>query len=385
MPRPRLTAWPYWCKWRKHRTWSGNGRVHRPKQISQRYRILLWAYPKRFRLTFGDDALRQLGSDIDDARDSGLLRAVVGCVIGIAEFVFAGIAERCTLSGSALKLSTKRRRGTVMSNLGQDVRYAVRSFFKQPGFTLVATVSLALGIGANTAIFSVVNGVLLRPLPYDEPDKVVQILATWRGELHNRRIYLSYPEITDIRDASDALAHVAAMDWWSPILYGDGEPRRVSGRGVSANFFEVFGVQPVIGTFFRHEDEALEHEPVVVLSYGFWQQAFGGDPGVVGATLDFDNTRYLVLGVAPRDFLDPLGGQPLIWRARPPYWDETRLARINHSWRAVGRLADGTTLEQAQADVIRIDPLKHKDAIGGSVSKISGLIPVNHQILIRFV
>ena len=328
--------------------------MSRPKQFPLLYRILLRAYPKRFRQTFGDDAVSQLTSDLHETRDSGFLGAVAGHVICISEFVLAGIAERCTLSGTTMKPSTKRRRGIVMSNLWQDIRYAARGFFKQPGFTLVAIVSLALGIGANTAIFSVVIGVLLRPLPYDQPEQVVQILATWRGELHNRRIFLSYPEITDIREASDALAHVAAMNWWSPILYGDGEPRRVSGRGVSANFFDVFGVQPAMGTFFRPEDEVLGHEPVTVLSYGFWQQAFGGDRGVVGTTLDFDGISYLVLGVAPRGFLDPLGGQPSVWRARPPGWDEARLVRINHSWRAVGRLADDVTLEQAQADVNRI-------------------------------
>lgn len=312
--------------------------------VPHRYRILLRVYPKRFRERFGDEALLQLQADLKETQAI----AKIACV---GEFLFAGVAERATLLDKRTGPNTRQRKGGIMSSLVQDLRYAARGFLKQPGFAIVAVISLALGIGANTAIFSVVNGVLLRPLPYDEPERVVQILATWQGDLHRRRIYLSYPEINDIKETSEALAHVSALDWWSPILYGEGEPRRVSGRGVSACFFEVFGVQPVVGTFFRPEDETIGHEPVVVLSYGFWQQAFGGDPSVVGKTLDFDNIRYLVLGVAPRGFVDPLGGRPMLWRARPSGWDATRVARINHSWRAVGRLAEGVTLEQAQADV----------------------------------
>jgi putative ABC transport system permease protein len=124
--------------------------------------------------------------------------------------------------------------------------------------------------------------------------------------------------------------------------------------GVSACYFEIFGLRPAVGRFFNPEDEVLGHEPVLVLSHGFWQQRFGGDPDVVGMALDLDNTRYVIIGVAPEQFVDPFGGEPLIFRSRPPGWDATRLARFNHSWRAVGKLADGVSLERAQSDLDRI-------------------------------
>jgi putative ABC transport system permease protein len=310
----------------------------------RRYRILLRLYPKRFRELYGDEAMLQLQADMKETRAF----AKVTCVV---EFLFAGVAERAHYIARTTKSKTEQRKGSIMSSLAQDVRYAARGFLKQPGFAIVAVVSLALGIGANTAIFSVVNGVLLRPLPYDEPERVVQIVGTLQGELVRRHSWLAYPEIEDIREASGALEHVSAFQWWSPIMYGDGEPTRLSGQGVSANYFEIFGLQPTAGRFFLTEDEVLGHEPVVVLSHAFWQQRFGGDANVVGTTLDLDGTNYLIVGVAPDHFVDPFGDQPQIWRSRPPGWDVTRLARINHSWRAIGRLADDVTLQQAQAEL----------------------------------
>jgi putative ABC transport system permease protein len=240
-----------------------------------------------------------------------------------------------------------------MRGIWQDISYGFRQFRKSPGFTLVAVASLALGIGANTAIFSVVNGVLLRPLPYDEPERVVHLLAVRQGELDFRHIWLAYPEIEDMREMSEGFAHVSAIRSWSPVLYGSGEPTRLRGGSVSASFFQIFGMQPALGRYFLPEEEELGHEPVVVLSHGFWQQQYGGDPAALGATLDLDGVRYEVVGVAPANLVDPSGSRSL-WRSRPPGWDATRLARINHSWRAIGRLADGVALDQAQADLDRV-------------------------------
>jgi putative ABC transport system permease protein len=240
-----------------------------------------------------------------------------------------------------------------MRGIWQDLRYGFRQLRKNSGFTLVAVASLALGIGANTAIFSVVNGVLLRPLPYEEPERVVYPLPLQQGQLIPRHVYLAYPEIEDMRMESEGLALVAAFRSWTPVLYGDGEPTRLNGSSVSASFFQIFGTQPTLGRFFLPEEEELGHEPVVVLSYGYWRHGFGGDPGVIGRTLDLDGVRYTVVGVAPAEFEDPFH-DPAVWRSRPPGWDATRLARFNHSWRAIGKLADGVTLAQAQADQDRI-------------------------------
>ncbi|UCC72914.1 MAG: ABC transporter permease [Gemmatimonadota bacterium] len=240
-----------------------------------------------------------------------------------------------------------------MRGVWQDLRYGFRQLRKNPGFTLVAVISLALGIGANTAIFSVVNGVLLRPLPYGEPERVVHILSLQQGQLVPRHSNLAYPEIEDMGNESESFSQISAFRSWTPILYGTGEPTRVNGSSVSAGFFQILGTQPALGRFFLPEEEELGHEPVVVLSYGFWQSSFGGDPGVVGRTLDMDGVRYTVVGVAPAEFEDPFHN-PVLWRSRPPYWDATRLARFNHSWRAIGKLAEGVTVAQGQADLDRI-------------------------------
>jgi predicted permease len=240
-----------------------------------------------------------------------------------------------------------------MRSAWQDLTYGFRQLRSSPGFTLVAVVSLGLGIGANTALFSVVNGVLLRPLPYEEPEQVVHLFRTVRGETSMRISWMAYPEIDDIRAMNQTLAHVAAVWQRLAVLYGRGEPTPISAASVSASYFRLFGVRPALGRFFLPEEGELGHAPVVVLSYGFWQSTYGGDPGVVGKTIDLDGTLYTVVGVAPADFEDPFGDRAL-WRARPPDWDAASLSRFNHSWRGIARLRDGVTVEQAQADQDRI-------------------------------
>lgn len=240
-----------------------------------------------------------------------------------------------------------------MSGTWQDIRYGLRQLRNNPSFTLVAVASLALGIGANTAIFSVVNGVLLRPLPYDQPERVVQLLATRQSELQIRHVWLAYPEFHDMRELSESFAEISAWRSWTPVLYGDGEPMRLNAASVSADYFKVFGTRPAVGRLFVPGEEEPGHEPVVVLSHSLWQQNFGGDPGLVGQTLELDGISYTVVGVAPADFVDPFDPGAL-WRSRPPDWDATQLARDNHGWRSIGRLGENVTPQAAQADLDRI-------------------------------
>jgi putative ABC transport system permease protein len=316
--------------------------------------LLLLLYPARFRRKYGREALHQLETDLLEAGRASRIRAYIERSTGLMDFALAGFSERIATYGNGSRHVGLRTHGNLMTTFMQDVRFAFRSLVMRPGFAAVTLASLALGVGANTAIFSVANGVLFRPLPYDEPDRVVQILGTRQGELALRNVWLAYPEIEDLRETSEAFAALSAVQWWSPILYGDGDPARVFSMSVSTSYFDIFGITPTLGRFFLPEEEELGHEPVVVLSYGFWQQRFGGDPGVSGKTLDLDGVRYAIVGVAPEKFVDPFGYEPRMWRSRPPDWDATQLARINHSWRAIGRLAEGVTLQQAQADVDRI-------------------------------
>ncbi len=318
------------------------------------FQLLLQLYPRRFREQYGRETMGQLEADLQETDRGHPVSRFIGRSGILLDFARAGVLERLASLRNRPSPPARREHGNLISTTLQDIRFAARGFVKRPGFTLVALASLALGVGANTAIFSVANGVLFKPLPYDEPDRVVQIAGTIQGQLSGRHSWLAYPEIEDLRNGTETLVHLSAIQWWDPILYGSGEPTRIFGKGVSACFFEIFGARPALGRFFLPEEEELSHEPVVVLSYGFWRQRFGSDPKVVGATLDLDAIRYRVVGVTPADFVDPYGAPALIWRARPPEWDATRLARINHSWRAIGRLADGVTLEQAQADVDRV-------------------------------
>jgi putative ABC transport system permease protein len=239
--------------------------------------------------------------------------------------------------------------GEFMYQVIQDTRYGWRTFRRNPFFTVVVVLTLGLGIGGNAAIFSVMNAVLLRPLPYEDPDRVVHLLGTQQGVL-SRHVWMSYPAFVEWRDRNETLVDAAAQSGWNPTLLGMGVPTRLSAASVSANFFDILGVQPLSGRFFLPEEGELGHDPVVVLSYGLWQRRFGGDPGVIGRTIDLSGNPFTVVGVTRADFEPPLF-QPQLWQARPPWWDETQLSRGNRSWRAIGRLKPGVSLEQAQADM----------------------------------
>ncbi len=313
-------------------------------------RLILRLYPRRFREEWGQDLL-ELYADID-GEDPAWFRITRDL---IANAILIRVDAFRTQRTHSINTNSSRvsiiSRSTTLESVVQDLRFGFRTLRKSPGFTLVAVLTLALGIGANTAIFSVMNGVLLRDLPYDQPDRVVQLLAIRRGELTPRHTWLAYPEVEDMRE-TETLSHVSAFQWWSPVMYGSEDPTPVGGASVSASYFGIFGVTPALGRFFLPEEEELGHDPVIVLSHGFWQQ-LGGEPDVIGETLDLDGARYTIVGVAPAGFEDPYGLRR-IWRARPPHWDRERMARNNHSWRGIGRLADGVSIEQAQADLDRV-------------------------------
>ena len=181
-----------------------------------------------------------------------------------------------------------------------DLRYAVRQLAKNPGFTAVAVLTLALGIGANTAIFSIVNAVLLRPFPYQAPERLVIINER---VLAGNGIPPSYPNFVDWRAQNTAFASIAAVRGNESFnLMGAGEPERLQGRLVSAEFFSTLGIKPLHGRDFLSEEDTPDASPAVVLSYGFWQRRFGGDPNVLGKQLTLNNQSFTVVGVTPPNF-----------------------------------------------------------------------------------
>jgi putative ABC transport system permease protein len=236
-----------------------------------------------------------------------------------------------------------------MQTLWQDLRYGARMLLKNPGFTLIAVLTLALGIGANVAIFSVVNAVLIQPLPFGEPDRLVW---TW-GNIRNggNRASVSPPDYLDYRAQNTSFEQFAAMNSIANYanLTGAGEPERLESRLVTGNFFQAMGVNAALGRVFLPENEKPGSEQVVVLSHDLWQRRFGGEPSVVGKTLTLDGKNYEVLGVAPPDFKFPQGAE--LWGPINFEASDGMKQRKAHFLRPIGRLKPGVTLQQAQADM----------------------------------
>lgn len=239
-----------------------------------------------------------------------------------------------------------------MTQLLQDLRYAARLMLKQPGFTAVAIVALALGIGANTAIFSAVNAVLLQPLPFPEPERLVLV----RDLQQTDETPASYPEYLDWRDQNQTFDDLAAAFSSSYSLTGQGEPEQLLGVRVSANLLPMLGVKPVIGRNFQPEEESRSGERVVILSYSLWQRRFGGDSGVLGQNVTLGGQGFTVIGVLPAGVRGVLPGVDQPEQSRD-VWMPLRLAappRGLHFMTVIGRLRPDLTLAQARAEVEEI-------------------------------
>jgi putative ABC transport system permease protein len=187
-----------------------------------------------------------------------------------------------------------------MLRLLQDLRYAVRTMLKKPGFTLIAVLTLALGIGGSTAIFTVVDAALLRGLPYKSPEKLYHLWESRPQQEFAQREF-SYPDYQDYQQ-NQVLEELAAYTGGGGILTGRGEPERVFAPSVSANFFSVLGVDPIIGRTFQPGEDKAGAPRVLVLTYGMWQRRFGGDLGIVGQSLTLNGVSYTVIGVLPASF-----------------------------------------------------------------------------------
>jgi putative ABC transport system permease protein len=243
------------------------------------------------------------------------------------------------------------RRVRFIEELWQDVRYGVRVLLKKPGFTLVAMLTLALGIGATTAIFTLVNAVLLRQLPFKNPDRLVWMWSV-RPDSNSRPFTL--PEFIDYREQNQSFEELAAFTAWNANLTNAGDAERIQGARVSANFFQLLGVEARAGRTLVREDDSQGNQHVVVLSYGLWQRRFGTDPSVIGKSMTLNGDIYTIVGVLPEQFFFPVReaelGIPLA-----PEADPLRNVRTSTSFlRFVGRLKPNVTREQAEDDMNRI-------------------------------
>ncbi len=234
-----------------------------------------------------------------------------------------------------------------MGSLFSDLRYALRGIIKRPGFTAIAVVTLALGIGANTAIFSTVNALLINPLPFPDQGRVV---AIWdkdpgRGLDHNEVAMANY---LDWRAQNRSFEHLALERWWSTNLTAGDTPERVQGFLVTANFFDVLGVKPVKGRNFAEEENQPGKDTVAIITDSLWQRRFGSDPNIVNKTISTNGIVRTVIGVLPEEFNYPKGAEVYAPIALTPALIKNRQ---NHAFYVIGRLKPGVSLRNAQADM----------------------------------
>jgi putative ABC transport system permease protein len=240
-----------------------------------------------------------------------------------------------------------------METLIQDVRYAMRMLRKSPALTLVAVTSLALGIGANTAIFSVVNAILLKSLPYNDPGRIVLVWGTVPADGKDRS-QVSATDVADWRNQNTVFEEVTTYGNFRPVMTGGGEPERVPGMQVGDGYFKVMKAEPILGRVFTPEEQEDGKDRVIILSYGLWQRRFGADPDVVGKTVLLNARSYTVVGVMPADFRSlpsSLLGDDSAEYYRPVAEGYDEEERASRHLRAIARLKPGVTLAQAQAEM----------------------------------
>ena len=251
------------------------------------------------------------------------------------------------------------RRVNYIENFFQDVRYGLRMLRKNPGFTTVAVLTLALGIGANTAVFSLVDTILLRPLPYRDPHQLVLVSETLPQMGGDTEVGMAAGEYLDYRDRNRSFVRTAAYEAAGFNLTGEGTPLRVNAAAVTASVFPLLGVPPRLGRTFTADEERPGSIPVAVLSYSLWQRHYGADRRILGKTIRLDEKPYVVVGVMPPSFKFPSDGAPLSERADlwvPEVFTPDRLQDRLREFGVgfIGRLKPGVSEQQAQADVSNV-------------------------------
>jgi putative ABC transport system permease protein len=312
--------------------------------MERMYRLGLRLYPSEFRHLHEAEMLQVFRARAAAARRRGGRPGVLGLLTReLLDVAATALPQRLE---ALRKVFDLHHGGERMSSSLQDLRYALRQALLRPGFTLVAVLTLALGIGANTAVFSVVNAVLLQPLPFGEPERLV-----WLASFGKSESSMSPLDFQDLRDRGTKLESAAAMYWRRLNLTGDGaEPERIAGYAVTPELFSVLQVPPALGRAFERQDAAPGAARVTVLSHGLWQRRFGADPAVVGRSITLNGNSTLVVGVAPAGFRFPASAEawtPLGFTAE----DLEPKQRGARYLRSVARLKPGVTAAAAQAEL----------------------------------
>jgi putative ABC transport system permease protein len=237
-----------------------------------------------------------------------------------------------------------------MENLRGDITYAIRNLWKRPGFTLIAVLTLALGIGANSAIFSAINALLLKPLPFPQLDRVVTVWDKMpnQGLEHNEVTFANY---LDWQAQNQSFEQLALYRWWNANLAGDDSPERVQGFLVMANYLDTLGMKPILGRNFSTEENQPGKDAVAIISHSLWQRRFGGDPNILGKTITTNAVVRTIVGVTPEHFNFPKGGEIYAPLAITP---QILKNRRTHTYYAIGRLKPGVSIQSAQSDIDNI-------------------------------
>ena len=364
-------------------------------------RQVLRLYPRAWRERFADEMvatwLDQYDAVVTAGRESTLhfvLRSMAGV---IRNLVPVHLQQRVT----AVTHPDLQPPGTRMRSIGHDVRFALRTLRKQPAFTTIAVLTLALGIGANTAVFSVLNSVVLSPLPYAEPHRLVRLYEATLEE-PTMRNFLTVPDVIDVREDVRAFSSVGISYTYEAVggdlTSDDGVTRRIRLMPVSADYFGTLRATPLLGRSFTR-DEEIPDLPRVVLSHGLWRQVSNADSMIIGRTVRIDGVSMEVIGVMRPTFVDVVAGEIDAWTAQNTV-DGGYNNRDNHYVSAIARLAPGTSLAQAQSEVdalmrrlgeqfpntndkrrIRVLPL-HEDVVGESTSAIYILVGAAGLVLL---
>ena len=328
-----------------------------PQPLAARlFRLALRCFPEAFRQRFGPAMESDFIEQRAEAHGNGTWAVFRTTVRAVTSTASAGVRERFRPSNARLGSprrhvrSADRDKAHALELVVQDIRFAFRSLLRRPGFAAVAILTLALGIGANTAIFSVIDGVLLEPLEHSDPDG---LLVLWQHDEDEpfERAVLSQPNIDDVASLG-AFASMVGYRERSVTLTGMGDPELLPVGRVTAGLMETFGVRPVLGRDVYREENSPDAPYVAVIGYGFWQERFGGDPSVLGRTIELGGEAHQIIGVAPAGFDYPAGAQA--WHAwRNDLEDCGR--GCNTMW-AIGRLAPGVGIEQARAELDALGP-----------------------------
>jgi predicted permease len=292
------------------------------------YRLLLHLYPSSFRGEYGDE-----------------MSAIFALELGRTD----GMAGRCRVWLSAVAEIVFNAAMVHWEIARRDLFHSTRSLLGSPGFTLTAILMVTIGIGANVAVFTLANFVLVRPLPFPDPERLMKV---WEKHPGYSRMELSPANYRDVLAASRSFTTLAAYNAASASLIGQGEPLRIDGATVTANLFPTLGKPALIGRYFNEKDDEASAPGTVVLSYGLWQTAFGGDPNILGKSVSLDDQPYTVIGVMPHDFRFPTR-ETLFWTPQR-FKEEDYQDRNNNYLEGIGRLKPGVSVAQARSELLLI-------------------------------